>query len=766
MLDFDSQGGIGVNEEMLAAERSLGVQVRLTLATGAVIALDGAQVLDFSVEEGADSALLPGSVLSARLTLSLANESGQWRWGGSLRGERPLVGATAEVCVVCGDQSLPCGVFVIDSVSARERSGAMTISGSDSIATELARAFSDELAYPATLSQVWAHLVGQTRYVWSGTLPNGAAVIDARPDWGEITLRRAAGWIAQAAGCFVRVSRTGALEIVPCAGGAETALSPDDYLSLDDGFLSYGPVTAVRVVPVGDGEPFTLSAGPGETVAVEDNPLFAAGAEHVSDLAQGMLAQLSGLTLARAEFVWRGDPALGVGARVALTDTYGQTIRCTVTRQTMRFEGGFSAECLCETPDMGDGGVMRAITPEGGVNAGALVGTVDGGLLAVGSVTARSIAAQAITAEKLAAGSVSAGHLAAGSVTAEKLDAETVSARVAAFVAAEIGRITADTIDTDELAAAVARIVALRADAITAGSIETDELGAALAKVIALYAQVGDFDFATVQNLVSKALSLEQGAMESVYIRNLAVTSANLISATLGKLVLKGADGGYYEVFVGSDGAVSAAPVEVSEGEIAAGATDGGRQIVETSLNVGDLNATNLQASSAVINQILTTALTAEKITAADAMIASATIPALYATSIQAIGSSLDLRANESVKLAVGDAVDGVDERINGVYSEVTQRADGLEAQLIEKVDGETLRAYIRYDGENVEIGRSDSRYRTQTSDRGFVILQDGAEMTSMEQNAVTAPVFRARRTIEIGGHVLKLGSAGHLIIN
>ena len=95
MLDFDSQGGIGVNEEMLAAERSLGVQVRLTLATGAVIALDGAQVLDFSVEEGADSALLPGSVLSARLTLSLANESGQWRWGGSLRGERPLVGATA-----------------------------------------------------------------------------------------------------------------------------------------------------------------------------------------------------------------------------------------------------------------------------------------------------------------------------------------------------------------------------------------------------------------------------------------------------------------------------------------------------------------------------------------------------------------------------------------------------------------------------------------------------------------------------------------------
>ena len=387
---------------------------------------------------------------------------------------------------------------------------------------------------------------------------------------------------------------------------------------------------------------------------------------------------------------------------------------------------------------------------------------------AITAMTGRfgSISADEIETDELYAAVAHVVALAADSIRAGKIDADALAAALAEIVVLRAETIQAENITTDELAAAVARIVALRADTITAGSIETDELGAALAKVIALYAQVGDFDFATVQNLVSKALSLEQGAMESVYIRNLAVTSANLISATLGKLVLKGADGGYYEVFVGSDGAVSAAPVEVSEGEIAAGATDSGRQIVETSLNVGDLNATNLQASSAVINQILTTALTAEKITAADAMIASATIPALYATSIQAIGNSLDLRANESVKLAVGDAVDGVDERINGVYSEVTQRADGLEAQLIEKVDGETLRAYIRYDGENVEIGRSDSRYRTQTSDRGFVILQDGAEMTSMEQNAVTAPVFRARRTIEIGGHVLKLGSAGHLIIN
>lgn len=565
---------------------------------------------------------------------------------------------------------------------------------------------------------------------------------------------------------------------------------------------------------------------------------------------------------------------------------------------------------------------------------------------AITAVTGRfgSISADEIETDELYAAVAHVVALAADSIRAGKIDADALAAALAEITVLRAGMITADTIDTDELAAAVARIVALRADTITAESIETDELGAALAKVIALYAQVGEFDFVASKNLVSGALSVEEASADSVYITNLAVTNANLLSATLGKLVLKGEDGKYYEIVVGADGQISTREVTVSEGEIAAGETAGGRQIVETSANIGDLNAQNIKGNQAIINTILTTALTAEKITAADAMIASATIPALYATSIQAIGNSLDLRANESVKLAAGDAVDaleiggrnlyagtrdfsgdawnnlglwaadgtadgfsvrtrsgawnglsqavegragdvftlscrmkaaegadvrfvcrdadaaavsdrnnakiavgtdwaaysvtfslnadavfyarfenakavnlsvcalklerggkatdwtpapedaegqiaavraeldvqkeqitakvsreeldGVDERINGVYSEVTQRADGLEAQLIEKVDGETLRAYIRYDGENVEIGRSDSRYRTQTSDRGFVILQDGAEMTSMEQNAVTAPVFRARRTIEIGGHVMKLGSAGHLIIN
>lgn len=740
-----------MNEGMLAAQRELGVRVKLTLATGSVMDLDGSQVLSFSVDEGADSALLPGSVLSARLTLELANDEGQWRWGGSLRGERPLVGATAQVYLICGGEELPCGAFVIDSVSAKERSGVCVLEGSDSIASELAVEFVDGLVYPATLRQMWEHLVSRTRYAWSGELPNGQAVIESAPDWGGATLRRAAGWIAQAAGCFVRVDRTGALEAVPCLGGGAVSLGPEQYLSLDDGFQEYGPVAAVQVTPVGSEESFTVSDGLGETVSVQGNPLFG---ENSGALAQGLLSQISGLTLSKAAFVWRGEPSVSVGARILLTDTYGDARLCTVTRQTLKFEKGFSARCSCDVPAAGDGGVVRAITPEGGVNAGALVGTVDGGLLAAGSVVARSIAAKAITAEKLAAGAVSADHLAAGSVTADKLDAETVSARTAEFLAAEMEKLTARDVEADALYAAFAHLVKLAADSISAGRVDADRLAAALAEVVSLQAAVGEFDFAAVANLVSKAMTLEKGSMDEVYISNLAVTSANLLSATLGKLVLKGDDGKYYRVFVGSDGVISA---EETDGSAA-----GEDPVVETGMNVGSLNASTLKASEAVINQILTAALSAGSITAADALIASATIPQLYAASIRAVSDDLELSANRSIQAIVGD----VEKQIGGSFSEVSQRMDAFEVVLAEKVGREEQSAYLRYEKGVLELGRSEGRYTARTSDSGFVVCQDGEPMTTIVRNTVSAPVLEAQRMLEIGGHTVRLGASGHLIFN
>ena len=98
-----------------------------------------------------------------------------------------------------------------------------------------------------------------------------------------------------------------------------------------------------------------------------------------------------------------------------------------------------------------------------------------------------------------------------------------------------------------------------------------------------------------------------------MYITNLAITSANILNATIGELVLKGEDGGYFRLVIGSDGMIKTEEVTLTDGEIEAGVTTNGNQIVETTINTEDLNAVNIKAASAIIDEIVSTSLTTRK---------------------------------------------------------------------------------------------------------------------------------------------------------
>lgn len=234
---------------------------------------------------------------------------------------------------------------------------------------------------------------------------------------------------------------------------------------------------------------------------------------------------------------------------------------------------------------------------------------------------------------------------------------QTLSAEIARISAAQIEEATISAAQITDLNAAVATIADARiADAvITTAQIEN--LNAAIAEVVALTVSTGTFDLAAIKNLLSSALILQEGVADSMMITNLAVTSANLMNATIDKLVLKGADGKYYRVFIGADGTIQTEEVTVTDGEIAAGETEEGRQIVATTANVGSLNATTIKASEAIIGTIFTESLTAGKITANEALIAAITAPSIYTTAITALGNSLDLSANESIRLTVGSSL-------------------------------------------------------------------------------------------------------------
>lgn len=783
-----------MNDEMRAPMRAIGVSGTIVFPTGVQAEL--ADILSVLIEEGADGALLPGAVLSARYTVLVANDSGQWREGGSIRGARPLVGSTIQLFIAAGEKKLPLGVFQVDSVRAQERSGSVVFSGSDSIASELGEAFQDALAYPKTLQQVWEHWLSRTRYEFAGTIPNGDAIIDSAPDWNGASLRSAAGMIAQAAGCFVRVNRSGSLEMVKCAGDSVGALTGDDYFSLEEGFDGFGPIQALSIVPA-DAETATrFGSETGDALEIDGNPLMTAGGAHFSALAEGLLSQLTGLEWTRASFVWRGDPALEVGMRVTLTDTYGAARECAITRQTLRFDGGFSATVQCEIPQTDTSGVPRAITPEGGVNADRLVGAVDGGLLRAGTVVARALAAGSVTAEKIASGAITADKIAAGALTAEEIRALT----------AHLEKVAAEELTADALYAALAKVQALAADSITADTIQTDALAAALGRFVSLYAGTGEFDLATIQNLLSNALILQEGVADSMMITNLAVTSANLLNATIDKLVLKGSDGKYYRVFIGTDGTIQTEEVTVTDGEIEAGETGDGRQIVATTANVGSLNATTVKASQAIIGTIFTESLTAGKITANEALIASMTAPLIYTTAITALGNSLDLSANESIRLTVQGVRDDIDEvsgatetalglaevaqetadnaqeTANGAQESANQaneRASALETQLTLTQEGlsivrtetipglesrvETIESGVHISGSEIGIYASDSPFRNTITNNGWVISEDGAPIITCAETKLTAPRITVSDAFIIGGLAWKSGEDKHV---
>lgn len=320
----------------------------------------------------------------------------------------------------------------------------------------------------------------------------------------------------------------------------------------------------------------------------------------------------------------------------------------------------------------------------GSISGNRLIqGSVDGSVLRNLSVQYAKISLATI--EKLTADSLTAieahiHELVAGSVTTDQLYADLAAIAIAELttaniqkanidwaqiknLTAEIARITEAEIKTatitaaqiQDLNATVASIADARIQNATITAAQIQDLNAIVAEIVFVVAGSANFDLATIKNLLSNALVLEEGLAGSMMITNLAVTSANLLNATIGKLVIKGEDGKYYAVMVGSDGVIHTQPVEVTEDEIAAGETEGGMQIVEETINAQSINGQTIKAQEALFNTVLTAALNAGKITANDAMLASATIPMLYATAIKALGNTLDISANESIQLIVGE---------------------------------------------------------------------------------------------------------------
>ena len=392
-------------------------------------------------------------------------------------------------------------------------------------------------------------------------------------------------------------------------------------------------------------------------------------------------------------------------------------------------------DCLRErTKDMNIGSLSK-LAPSisswqisGSINGGKLTaGTVGGAALIDGAIDVRHIQADSINTDALQANAVTAAKMATDSFTAQTAIVQKLSSEAIAALTATINAITAGDISTNTLSAAFAHLMQVVADNIQAGTVTADALDAVMASIVSISVGAASFNKAEIQHLRASALVLDEGQAGSMHITNLAVTSANLLNATVGKLVIKGDDGNYYEVGVGSDGVIRTAQYDATAQEIADGRTTDGRQIVTETINAEAITGETVKAQEAVLNRVLTAALTAGQITANDAMLASASIPLLYTTSIRALGNSLDISANQSIQLLVGN--------VNAI--------------------GEDIRRMIRIEQDGLHVGDSQTTNEVLIDSESVNVVLGGLKYSKFAADYVQFGDYQLRRSVD-GGLVFK----------
>ena len=208
---------------MAEPSRTLSARGLITYPDLAQQSLTAAMISSIRIDEDAGDHLPLGTAGASTLTLKLDNRGGEWEQGGSIRGNRKMEGAEISLEMgVFGDSDYewePLGVYVLEDATVQEQDTTITFRGTDYLANKAVRAYIDDLIYPATLDDMANLACFQSGMILkTGGFPNSNVSIAERPEWdGNISCREALGFIAEAAGGFVRVDRNGEVEIVSLA---------------------------------------------------------------------------------------------------------------------------------------------------------------------------------------------------------------------------------------------------------------------------------------------------------------------------------------------------------------------------------------------------------------------------------------------------------------------------------------------------------------------------------------------------------------------
>lgn len=168
---------------------------------------------------------------------------------------------------------------------------------------------------------------------------------------------------------------------------------------------------------------------------------------------------------------------------------------------------------------------------------------------------------------------------------------------------AEIGRAEIGWAQVQKLEAKVAEICTATIETADINWANILDLTAKIAEISRAEIDDADIDFAQIKDLVANKAIITKGVNGKLYVTDLAVTEANMVSLTTGALMVKGQDGSFYQITVTEDGAVKPVLVEV-EGENLANETIPGGKLIENTITARELNVAQIFANEAVMVEL------------------------------------------------------------------------------------------------------------------------------------------------------------------
>lgn len=520
------------------------------------------------------------------------------------------------------------------------------------------------------------------------------------------------------------------------------------------------------------------------TIVMADNPLFASGATNLQNMVNALKTVLTGYSIDTFSFRHRGDPTWALGDLVTVTDRRAKTVTTPILQQSLKYGNGFSCmissmmalEMTAPSTISRNGTIMSIGFGQGSVDPSVLIAhSITADHIAAGSITADEIASDSITTRHLQAGAITAdkGIIADAAIgTAKIQDAAITSAKIGAAqidsahikeatidalnadavtaVEGEFQKITAGTLTSGSIFAGIVDAVKARIGYLIAENLTTDELYARIATIAvaqitaanieaaniqwadieALVAEIGtivtaqigtaDIDWAHIKDLATETAIITEGLAGELYIARLAVTEANIVRLSVGKLMLRGDDGLMYTITVDEDGSIITVPSQVTNDDLmdAGAVIDEGENIIYGGITAGKLNVQEIFAENALIASLIAANIDVDELFAREA-------------TIDSLNAKLLLTENY---ITVTDA-------ISGIESELTENKSYI--RLGKLINSDNAEGYGIAIGKSLQLDEDGNIVRDSTavqitSDRQ-TFYQNGVVGMELKDGGITA---------------------------